>query len=101
MHEQYTATAVVATETPSRYIKQLGSHLGHRCEILELGEVTRIVLASGSCDLQATDDAILLSATAPSRENLEQVTDVVGSHLERFAHRSSLTVAWSVARRVE
>lgn len=91
---QVTATASVATATPERYAKQLASHLGRRCEIREEAAGTRIVLADGECLLRSADGALVLEAGATGEPELDRVTHVVGSHLERFGQRNELSVEW-------
>jgi hypothetical protein len=94
MPEQLTATAVVATATPERYAKQLASHLGRRSEVIEEATGTRLRMAGGECLLQPAGEALELHASAPTQAELERVTEVVGSHLERFGQRSELRVSW-------
>jgi hypothetical protein len=94
MAEPLTATASVATTTPERYAKQLASHLGRRSEIREEADGIRIVLSVGSCLVRAAGDALELTATAAGSDELDVVTQVVGSHLERFGQRNELQVAW-------
>ena len=89
-----SATASVATSTPERYAKQLASHLGRRSEIREETDGIRIVLAVGDCLVRPGNDTLELIATAPGAEELDVVTRVVGSHLERFGQRNELQVAW-------
>lgn len=95
MPEQLTATAVVATEAPARYAKQLASHLGRRAEVREETDGTRIVLGDSSCLLQSRPGSLELSAAADSADALERVMDVVGRHLERFGQRNELHVDWT------
>jgi hypothetical protein len=95
MPEPVTATASVATVTPERYAKQLASHLGRRCEIREEADGIRIVLPdTGNCLLTSRDGALDLVATAVGAAELDRVTQVVGSHLERFGQRNELAVEW-------
>jgi uncharacterized protein len=89
-----TATASVATAAPERYAKQLASHLGRRSEIREEPDGIRIVLAVGDCLVRPVDGTLDLTATAPGSDELDVVTRVVGSHLERFGQRNELTVDW-------
>jgi uncharacterized protein len=84
----------VSTTTPERYAKQLASHLGRRSEIREEADGIRIVLTVGSCLVRADGDALELTATAAGPDELDVVTEVVGSHLERFGQRNELQVAW-------
>jgi hypothetical protein len=59
-----TSTATVATPEASIDLEQLRRHLGHE------------------------------TATADDAEGRARVERVVGSHLERFAHREELVVSW-------
>jgi hypothetical protein len=94
MTTQHTATATVATGNAPRYAKQLASHLGRRSEIREVGDDIAIVLTVGECLLHSTAEALELTATAGSDDDLRVVTHVVGSHLERFGQRNELAVTW-------
>jgi hypothetical protein len=96
MSDTLTATSTVATATPGRYAKQLASHLGHKCEVREEADGIRLLLPSGGdCLLMSTDTALVMAATAPTQESLDQVTDVVGRHLERFGQRHELVITWT------
>jgi hypothetical protein len=55
----------------------------------------RIVIGSGSCLLVPGATALELRAQAPDAEALARVTDVIGSHLERFGQRNELVVSWT------
>jgi hypothetical protein len=94
MPDQPTATAIVTTAAAQRYAKQLASHLGRRSEVIEEATGTRLRLAGGECLLRPSGDALELLASAPTVAELDQVTDVVGSHLERFGQRNELHVSW-------
>jgi uncharacterized protein len=95
MPEPLTSSALVATDRPARYAKQLAAHLGRRSEIREEGDNIRIVLTSGECLLSPRDDVLRMDATAADEESLAVVTDVVGRHLERFGQRDELQVSWT------
>jgi uncharacterized protein len=94
MADRLTASAVVKTPMPQRYAKQLASHLGRRSEVIEEAGGTRLKLAGGECLLQPQGESLELLASAPSAEALDRVTQVVGSHLERFGQRNELHVEW-------
>ena len=94
MSERLTALAVVETPTPQRYAKQLASHLGRRSEVIEDEAGTLLRLAGGECLLRANADTLELLASAPTAAELDRVTEVVGSHLERFGLRNELQVTW-------
>jgi hypothetical protein len=94
----YAAKAHVHTERADRYRKQLSSHLGRRCAVMETADGICIALpedtADARCLLINTPDALILSAEGSSFESLAQVKDVVGRHLEAFGDRDGLKVTW-------
>ncbi len=90
------STALVATDRPARYLKQLVSHLGHKA-IIELSGEDRatVTLGAGSCVLSAGPQGLGLVATAADAEDLARVRDVVARHLMRFATQEELSVDWT------
>jgi uncharacterized protein len=97
MADRPSATAAVATEAPARYAKQLASHFGRRCEVVEEADGVRIVLGDGDCLVRPGDGVLDLRVSAPSQPEVDRLTEVVGSHLERFGQRNELQVSWSTA----
>lgn len=91
----HRAHALVATKAAARYAKQLASHLGRKAEVRIEAEGPRIVLTLGSCLLVTGEHTLELRACADTVDGLEQVQQVVGSHLERFGQREGLTVDWT------
>jgi hypothetical protein len=94
MSDQLVATAAVETDAAPRYAKQLASHLGRKAEVVEEEAGTRLVLPFGDCLLVPGDAVLVMTASASDQETLDRVTQVVGSHLERFGQRNELVVAW-------
>ncbi|WP_035753217.1 DUF2218 domain-containing protein [Parafrankia discariae] len=95
MSDTLEAHATVKTQAAARYVKQLASHLGRRTEPVEGPEGTSLLLGGGRCLLVATEETLILRASAPTSGDLERVKNVVGAHLERFGRRDDLTVHWS------
>jgi hypothetical protein len=92
-----TSRADVATDAPARYAKQLVSHLGRRLEgsVDEDSGVGRLTGPAFAVTLEPAGSALVLEASAEDAEGLDRITDVVGSHLQRFAASTEeLTVAW-------
>lgn len=87
--------AIVATERPERYIKQLVSHMGHKSKTELTEDGGSITVRAGHCALVATSGEIRMTATADDIELLAAVEDVIGRHLVRFATTERLTVRWS------
>lgn len=95
MTDQCAAAALVTTDRPERYAKQLAAHLGRRAEIRDEPEGTRIVLTRGECLLVPQEGVLRMEASAADEESLDNVMDVVGRHLERFGRRKELQVSWT------
>ena len=78
-------------------MKQLCRHFGHK-NAAEFSETDgRIEFEFGTCEFSAEGDVLVLRANAADEESVARVEQVIGSHLERFAHRDPLQVTWSRA----
>jgi len=91
------STAVVATDAPERYSKQLLAHLGRKNTVETIGDQSsagRLVFAYGTGTVRPEADRLVLEAAAPDADSLAHVEDVLGRHLERFGARRELVVIW-------
>ena len=89
--------AVVATDRPARYIKQLGSHMGRKLSTAELPDGLRLTfnrdgIFRGYGDLRETDGALIMEVRADSDEQAARLAGVLERHLVRFGERDELTV---------
>ena len=95
-----TSTAVVRTEAPARYAKQLLSHLGRNVAVEDVPGVPhaqRLVFGYGAGVVRPEAGELVLEAVAPDVESLGRVEDVLARHLQRFGQRAELTVSWQRA----
>jgi hypothetical protein len=93
-----SSTAVVPTDAPVRYAKQLLAHLGRKnaVEVVEgAPDAGRLLFAYGTGTVRPEDGRLVLEAVADDAEALARVQDVLGRHLERFGARRELVVRWS------
>lgn len=90
-----SSRAVVATDRPSPYLKQLCKHFRHRHEVTWTDDEGTLSFPFGRCDLTAGEHNLTLLATADDDEALSRTEGVVRGHLERFGRREGLTVHWS------
>lgn len=92
------STAVVTTDAPERYAKQLLSHLGRKATV-EAFEVSggRLLFDYGTGTVRPATDHLLLEAEAEDVESLAHVEDVLARHLERFGAKRELVVNWERA----
>ena len=88
--------AVVATDRPERYGKQLVAHLSRRNggEWSEADQEGWIQFGSGRAELRCGPDGLRLSVEAEPTD-LPVLEDVVGRHLVRFGSRDELNVRWA------
>ena len=94
------STARVSTDRPSRYGKQLASHMGRKItttwdEASQTGSLTfdREGVATGAVELSCHDDILQLDLAAGDA-HLERLEQVTGIHLARFGAKEGLVVSW-------
>jgi uncharacterized protein len=91
------STAVVATDAPERYAKQLLAHLGRKNTVVTVAgerQGGRLVFAYGTATVRPEDNRLVLEAAAEHAESLAHIEDVLGRHLERFGAKRELVVTW-------
>ncbi len=91
--------AIVATDRPARYIKQLGSHMGRKLGTAELPDGIRLTfnregIFRGYGDLRETEGALIMEVRAENDEQATRVADVLDRHLVRFGERDGLVVTF-------
>ena len=89
------ARAVVSTEKPSPYLKQLAKHFRHKLDVRFDDHEAVIPFAFGHAQLHAADGELHLEAFAQTPSDLARVEQVVGSHLERFGRGDGIAVSWA------
>lgn len=88
--------ALVVTDRPARYGKQLVAHLSRRNggEWSDSDQRGWIAFADGRVELSCASDGLQLSIQGDP-DDLARLEDVVGRHLVRFGARDELHVRWS------
>ena len=86
--------ATVETTKASRYLKALCNHFNRRVEASYSDTQGTVAFEIGDCQMEATDNALIIMVQADSDEHFEQVKSVVGDHLIRFAPNEELTINW-------
>lgn len=91
--------AVVATERPARYVKQLASHMGRKIDTEELPTGMRLTfnrdgIFRGYGDLLIDDEnqALVMEVRAVDNEKATGVAGVLERHLARFGEREGLVI---------
>lgn len=88
------ATARVVTPKASRYLKALCNHFNRKVDATYDDNSGHVEFPFGVCDLQADDEALLMTVTAESDSMLERLQAVVADHLVRFGNKEELQVQW-------
>jgi hypothetical protein len=86
------------TDRPSRYGKQIVSHLGRRAlgewsDETNTGTIT-FENSGGVAELTCEDGALVIALHATA-ELIPKFESVIGDHLVRFGVRDELTVSWT------
>ena len=92
-----TSEALVATDRPGRYGKQLASHLSKRVASQwddETGTGSLVFGHGGRADLTAVDGGLRFELVARPA-SVARLEDVIGRHLVRYGARDELSVAWT------
>lgn len=94
------SVALVSTDSPARYDKQLASHFSHKVTVDEVPAGHVVHFDAGDAHLEVTADHLVLRAVAVDAESLATVQRVAGGHLERFGQRDGLQVQWGPAEQL-
>lgn len=95
--------SVVQTDRPSRYAKQLVSHISRKCRTEEVEYGSRLHIApddrsGGIGEVLVVSvpegEVLVLTAEAEDEEGLRLVEHVLGAHLVRFGVKDELVVDW-------
>ena len=90
------SVARVPTTSASRYLQQLAKHWSHKMEVSFTAEEGTITFPNGSLlAMKADTDTLDVVLTVPEGGDVDQMRQVVSSHLDRFAFREApLTFDW-------
>ena len=93
-----SSRALVSTDRPSRYGKQLVNHLGRKMggEWDEAASTGWVTLPDSRLEVTTADGVLDLVLTS-TEASIEQYEGVVGRHLVRFGSRDELVCAWTRA----
>lgn len=88
------SVATIATPNGSKYLQQLCKHWSHKFEVSFDPAAGTIPFPASVLNLAATPDALILTIVAPEAATIDRMEGVVVEHLQRFAFREDLQVAW-------
>lgn len=86
--------AEITTPRASSYLQQLCKHFAHKRPVAFDTAQGSIRFDIGDCKLSADAETLSLDLTSPDGSQLAQLKDVVIRHLERFAFREDMAIAW-------
>ncbi len=90
-----SATAIVPTESGSKYLQQLCKHWSHKLTVDFTAEKGTVTFPNAVATMTAQSDSLLVTIEAEDAETVERMKGVVSSHLDRFAFREApLPFAW-------
>jgi len=88
--------ARVATPNGGKYVRQLCRHWSHKLETHVEGDTGTVTFPTAVAAMAADGEGISISIEGDDRAQVEQLTDVVARHIDRFAFREApLTYDWA------
>lgn len=90
----HVAKSHVTTDKAQRYLKALCNHFNRKVTAEYTDNHGTVQFGIGFCEMNATDDALVIRIQAEDEEKLSQVKYVVADHLERFSGEDRLQVQW-------
>jgi hypothetical protein len=84
---------IAPTARASRYLQQVCKHWSHKFAVDFDTTAGRIALPLGEVELNAGDMALLVTCHPHTSADLARMQQVVGAHVDRFAHREA-PLAW-------
>lgn len=86
--------AIVNTDNATRYLKRLCKHFSHKIDATWDDTQGRLEFDIGQCHLRAATASLEMHCEAPDQQQLDQLGEVVASHLVRFARGDIAAVHW-------
>ncbi len=90
-------SATVATPEPGLLINRLCKHFSHKIDAHWSADKGHLTFSIGECRLAAEGETLTLVCQSPSREELDELGEVVASHLVRFARGQVTQVPWQAS----
>ena len=91
------AQADVPTASASKYLQQLCKHFAHKLPAQYDEHAGTLEFPMGRATLKAENELLKIHVSAKDQDGLKSLEDVVARHLERFAFRETLAIAWTEA----
>ena len=95
----YFSTAYVEVDRPSRYAKQLASHMGHKAHATETAEGWELFFDPSRATLRPRDSGqpsvLEMRVWSPTREGLASIQGALERHMQKFTTRiGGVVVVW-------
>jgi hypothetical protein len=88
-------TAIIRTPEAEALALRMRKHFGHKVPVDVSGGVSRVRLPAGEFELEPRNGVLAVRASAVDAAGLARVTEVVGSHLARFAREADVELDWA------
>lgn len=86
--------ATFQTDCAHRYLVALCRHFGRSLDARQGANSGWVNFPKGRCEFRSDPGALTLTVTAGTAADLDQLTGIVTSHLERFAFREAPELRW-------
>ncbi|MDB5662648.1 MAG: hypothetical protein JWM38_1227 [Sphingomonas bacterium] len=93
-----SSTAMVPTESGSKYLQQVCKHWSHKLEVSFTPEAGTVTFPASKATMTAHAETLEVQVDADDDETLQRMKGVVANHIDRFAFREApLTYDWKDA----
>lgn len=91
----FSSTVQITTTNPSRLIRRLCKHWGHKFEVSFDDQQGNIALGDDHCQLTAGEGSLTAVVKSAEEAKLERLQTVVADHLQRMSSDESFTFNWT------
>ncbi|MEO0386175.1 MAG: DUF2218 domain-containing protein [Pseudomonadota bacterium] len=88
------SSAQFETTQARRFLEALCMHFGEKVEARCSASKGWVRFPFGRCDMRARSDRLEMVASAENADALDQIEQIVTSHLERYAFRENPRLNW-------
>jgi hypothetical protein len=91
----FSSTVTISTTNPSRIIRRLCKHWGHKFEVSFDDHQGSIALGDDHCQLNAAEGSLTAVVKTADESKLERLQTVVADHIQRMSSEETFTFNWT------
>lgn len=92
--KKFVSTTAVHAKKAERYHASLCKHFARKVPVEHNEHQARVLFDMGICDMEVSDTQMHFTCEADSKDNLQVVQYIVGSHIIKFGELKDVSVVW-------